>query len=80
MVTPKDFSFSVEKDDEVGTYIQFYYNGTDEDNSTWSELEEIIDDNMPNLLDRIEESSYEPSHNINTPIIMLKRLGFSVKV
>lgn len=80
MAKPQDFSFSIEQDDEIGTYFQFYYNDGDEYAGVWEDLEEIIDNNMPNLLDRIEENSYEPSYNINTPIVMLKRLGFTKKV
>jgi hypothetical protein len=79
MSKPQDFSFSIERDDDIGTYFQFYYHGSDDYEDVWDDLEDIIEDNLPNLLDRVGESSYEHLYGIDTPISKLKRLGFTEK-
>jgi len=76
MEQPKDFSFSVESDPEVGSYIQFTYLGHSEYEDVWDDLCDIIHSSSVDLY-RLEESSYECSGDCSDSVCdELRKLGF----
>jgi len=79
MATAKNFSFSIEHDVEIGAYFQFDYNGPDYSEEVWDDLEDIITNNVSTLLDRIEESSYEPAWNRDVDKIQYKLISLGFK-
>jgi hypothetical protein len=77
IATPQEFSFRIEKDDDVGLYFQFTYLGSSDYDDVWDDLEDIINSNLESSLCRIEESSYEPQHDdLNYISEQLRRLRF----
>ena len=69
------FSYSFENDNVLGSYIQFYYLGKDQQDVTvWDDLELFLEDELG--LISLEESSYEYGGDSSLLRDRLNELGF----